>query len=398
MKKSTKKTILITTSILALSASLFAAFGGNFNFENVLRAKSSNTIDSSFSFDTDHQAISYSEGYYTNKAYSSTYTGWPVYAKIENIKTNPVTATKTYMAFFDKNEGTVLKFYSDSNCNNEIVDFYNIQSISLGINNTNHRAFSASINFGTRTITSTQTESRVETFDFSEIEVNQVSITISSSTETAISSITVNYSCSTEGRTLTGISISKAPDKTSYTEGELFDPEGMVVMGSYSDGIDRVVGNYTYSPSAPLTTQDTFVTISYGGFSVNQAITVSKAQILNGVYSVADTDQVTLTLDFDNGTYNYKNSNQFTPRDITYNISFISVVEQQDGTVTFSMQLASGSRNSNMGGYNLFNSSEELTNTTGVLSSNKNSVSFTVYNSSIYNPGPYKTVTLTKQA
>lgn len=81
-----------------------------------------------------------------------------------------------------------------------------------------------------------------------------------------------------EPATLSSISITTAPTKTSYTEGEKFDVTGMKVTAKWSDGTATdVSGSVSYSTDA-LKTSDTSVTISYtsGGVTktASQAITV----------------------------------------------------------------------------------------------------------------------------
>lgn len=63
--------------------------------------------------------------------------------------------------------------------------------------------------------------------------------------------------------TLSGIIISKTPDKSTYIEGETFDATGMIVTANYSDGSSKVVTNYTFTPSGALLVTDTKVEISY---------------------------------------------------------------------------------------------------------------------------------------
>lgn len=81
------------------------------------------------------------------------------------------------------------------------------------------------------------------------------------------------------GKEVSSIAISTAPTKVAYTEGETFDPTGMVVTATYADATTATVTNYTYAPSRALATTDTAVTISYssGGATktASQAITVS---------------------------------------------------------------------------------------------------------------------------
>ena len=91
--------------------------------------------------------------------------------------------------------------------------------------------------------------------------------------------ITVNSA----SKTLSSISVSTAPTKTTYTAGEYFNPSGLVIKRTYSDS---TYDTYTYanhtsefsfspSTSTALTTSNTFVTITYGGKSCSQAIVVN---------------------------------------------------------------------------------------------------------------------------
>lgn len=75
--------------------------------------------------------------------------------------------------------------------------------------------------------------------------------------------------------TVSSIAITTPPTKTSYTAGEVFLPAGMVVTASYSDSTTGTVTTYTYSPTAALTTSDTTVTVSFGGKTATQSITVT---------------------------------------------------------------------------------------------------------------------------
>ena len=83
------------------------------------------------------------------------------------------------------------------------------------------------------------------------------------------------------GIKLTGIEITTPPAKTTYTAGETFDPAGMVVEATYSNGATLIATGYAVEPSGALTDGTTAVTIRYteGGVTktAEQAITVSKA-------------------------------------------------------------------------------------------------------------------------
>lgn len=64
---------------------------------------------------------------------------------------------------------------------------------------------------------------------------------------------------------VTDISVTVPPVTTVYEEGSLFDPTGMVVTLTYSNGQKKVTNNYTYSPARELTKEDTQIKVTYCG-------------------------------------------------------------------------------------------------------------------------------------
>lgn len=84
-------------------------------------------------------------------------------------------------------------------------------------------------------------------------------------------------------KTVSSISVSTAPTKTSYNVGDLFDPSGLVITINYSDSTSNTFAyanhedSFSFSPSlsTPLAVENTSVSISYGGKSVSQSISVS---------------------------------------------------------------------------------------------------------------------------
>ena len=96
---------------------------------------------------------------------------------------------------------------------------------------------------------------------------------------------------SSTAKTLSSISVSSAPTKTVYTAGETFDPTGLVITRTYSDSTSDTyayaghTSEFTFNPttSTALTTSNASVTITYGGKSCNQAITVNAAKTLSSI-------------------------------------------------------------------------------------------------------------------
>lgn len=89
------------------------------------------------------------------------------------------------------------------------------------------------------------------------------------------------------GIKLVGIAVTTPPKKTAYKAGETFDPAGMVVTATYSNGATLTSPSYTFSPAGALTADDTAVTITYteGGVTKTaaQAITV-QAMIYGAIW------------------------------------------------------------------------------------------------------------------
>ena len=97
------------------------------------------------------------------------------------------------------------------------------------------------------------------------------------------------------GIKLTGIAITKAPTKTTYTAGETFDPAGMVVQATYSNGATLQATGYAYSPSTALADGTTKVTIVYteGGVS---ATAEQEITVVHRLESIAITTQPSKTV------------------------------------------------------------------------------------------------------
>ena len=72
------------------------------------------------------------------------------------------------------------------------------------------------------------------------------------------------------------VSVTKAPDRIRYTEGDGFDPTGLVITATYSDGRTEPVTDYRLSAPEKLTVADTTVTVFYGALRTSFAIEVTE--------------------------------------------------------------------------------------------------------------------------
>ncbi len=99
------------------------------------------------------------------------------------------------------------------------------------------------------------------------------------------------------------IIVTSNPIKTSYVAGELFSTAGLEITGVYTGSTRKVITDYTYSPSTPLTPDITEIVIEKDGAKVSVPITVS-------AYNTSDTPafvaSVTSSTAVPGGTFNVK--------------------------------------------------------------------------------------------
>ena len=74
---------------------------------------------------------------------------------------------------------------------------------------------------------------------------------------------------------LVSIAITTPPTKTTYTAGDTFDPAGMVVAATYTNGTQIEVGGYLFSPNTELKIGDSVVTVYYAEAGVSVSTTIS---------------------------------------------------------------------------------------------------------------------------
>ncbi len=123
-----------------------------------------------------------------------------------------------------------------------------------------------------------------------------------SNNSTLINSIEIVYNCN--HKSLSGVEVSTEPTKMSYTEGESFDPSGMIVKAVYSNGSKVATSSYTYYPTGALTLDDTSITITHLGVSTTLVIEVEEAAQIditgtyNGSYINSNSVLFNLTLTF----------------------------------------------------------------------------------------------------
>lgn len=168
------------------------------------------------------------------------------------------------------------------------------------------------------------------------------SVTVSYSEEDITK--TVNVPITVSAIELTGISVTTAPTKTSYFEGELFNATGMVITASYSNSTTATVTDYSYTPTTALTTDNTSIVVSYTeeGITKTASVTISVQAIeLTGISVTTpptrtsytegqsfDTSGMVVTASYNNGTtqvvtnYTYSPTGALTTDDMSITISY----------------------------------------------------------------------------
>ena len=111
-----------------------------------------------------------------------------------------------------------------------------------------------------------------ETYDFSQIGQREVQIVYQE--KKTILTVTV------VPKTLTGISVSKKPDKLTYLEGESFNPSGMVVNADYNNNQSEVITGYQisgYSSTPGIKT----ITVTYQGKTASFIVIVQEKKLVS---------------------------------------------------------------------------------------------------------------------
>lgn len=113
----------------------------------------------------------------------------------------------------------------------------------------------------------------------SNLKAEQTEITITFEGKSITQPITVKPNA------LVDIKVKNLPSKVKYVEGQNFDKTGIVIVGTYQDGSEHEIEEYTIENGEKLTTGQKSVTVSFGGKSVEVAITVEKKTITNIIVS-----------------------------------------------------------------------------------------------------------------
>lgn len=93
---------------------------------------------------------------------------------------------------------------------------------------------------------------------------------------------------------LTSITITTPPTTTTYTEGDNFSADGMVVTATYSNGKSAVVSDYTVLNGTNMAAEQTSVTISYtvNGITATATQNITVKPLLDAVFANNTWEQI----------------------------------------------------------------------------------------------------------
>lgn len=142
-----------------------------------------------------------------------------------------------------------------------------------------------------------QNQERVPNVSKVSISKDQFTITTYRTSDmTEVDTFTIHHT------TLDNIEITTQPTKTVYTEGEKFDPTGMVVTATYTDSSTKVIEDYTYAPADELTADVTEITVTYEGKTATVPVTVNKVTV--DINTTSDTGLVEYLSSYSTGYTN----------------------------------------------------------------------------------------------
>ena len=204
-------------------------------------------------------------------------------ANTSNIKAGQVELTFTGTSYFD---GSVVRFYQNNTMTVTPKQGATITKVVITRQTTtgsNDGNISAKIDAVDQEVTGSTTTTN--TWKGSTTSA----IVFTASAQARFTKVEVTYAPGSDPEpevTLKSIAVKTAPSKVTYTEGEKFDPAGLVITKTMSDNStedvtynDATKSGFTFTPDlqTELQTSDKSVTITYGEKSADQSITVNAA-------------------------------------------------------------------------------------------------------------------------
>lgn len=178
-----------------------------------------------------------------------------------------------------------------------------ITSVSIKISTASKGGITYKIEVGDQS----KTESLGATTTVTEKTLNNISvssgnikITLNSNDKSKaiyIKSIKVTFEENSSSKTLTAVTVSGNPTKTTYNEGESFDPAGLTVKGTYDDASEETITSgitWSYETTDVLAKKQTSINVKATVDEVTSAnwytvsgLTVNAHQVTPGTYEIA---------------------------------------------------------------------------------------------------------------
>lgn len=189
------------------------------------------------------------------------------------------TITKIVVNYGEGSTYTYYTYPSDAVLTTPTITFaQDNQTIYIG---DNPKTIAATVTGSTGAVTYSSTDTKIATVDASSGAVSPVAVgsTTITAKVAAVSGVSrsakTTYTLDVKMPALESIAVTTQPTTTTYTEGETFKTDGMVVTATYANGYTQDVTDYTYSPNAALTTTDNTITISYNEGDVIKTTTIN---------------------------------------------------------------------------------------------------------------------------
>ena len=173
------------------------------------------------------------------------------------------------------------------------------------------------------------------------VDTNTLSVTTDKvyiTYENMFATTPVTVTAKTPDKTLTGVEVSTPPTKTSYVEGEVFDPTGMVVKAVYNDGTKEEIADYTVDTNA-LAKGTTSMYVTYKGFFATVPISVTDKELVSIKVTTPPTKTSYVVGEIFNpsgmvvtGTYNNGSTGVLAPSE--YTITPSTALKTSDKTIT----------------------------------------------------------------
>ena len=161
----------------------------------------------------------------------------------------------------------------------------------------------------------------------------------------------VMFSCDDEAKTLVSIEVTTQPTKTTYTVGETFNPAGMVVTATFSDGSTEMVALTSVTITSDFSTpgaKTVTISFTYEGTTVTTSvtgITVNPLEVAP-VLTTAAVSEITATTATTGGNITNVGTPAYTERGVCYGttanptVANTKIAVDGSGTGSFAANLA----------------------------------------------------------